>query len=553
MKTLKNKLCILFSAILAVACGVFGVSALQPQKAEAEATPAVTIESNNLSYSDSLYLIYAVSNEGFDRKQNQIQLLFWEEPQEEYTYGTQDSVVTTNDKATVKGKDCLIYYSRGLAAKEMTTDLYARAYVNIDGMAYYSEVSKFSVWDYVYTMRDYNTVDSTTDTLFTKMLDYGAQAQLKFNHKTDKLANTPYYKITVENGTLANGNTLGRYFTGESVTMTANPAPEGKVFFYWRDSAGTIVSREASYTISASAHESYTAVYMDADSTAWSQGLSFSLKLGGASYTVTGIGTCTDLALSIPAMYNDKPVTAISSSAFQNKTTITSVVIPDSVTTIGDYAFRDCTSLTGVNIGDGVTTIAYGMFYNCSSLTSVVIPDSVISIGEYAFAHCSSLTSVIIPDSVATIGYGAFYNCTSLTSVVIPDSVTSIGSYAFSCSSLTAVYITDIEAWCNISFDDSTANPLYYAKNLYLNNELVTELVIPNTITEIKAYAFDGCSSLTSVVIPDSVTSIGNYAFEYCSSLTSVVIPDSVTSIGERAFYNCSRLATVYYGGTASE
>ena len=80
------------------------------------------------------------------------------------------------------------------------------------------------------------------------------------------------------------------------------------------------------------------------------------------------------------------------------------------------------------------------MFLGCSSLTSVVIPDSVTSIGERAFSGCSSLTSIVIPDSVTSIGGSAFYECSSLTSVVIDDSVTSIGGWAFyNCSSLTNI------------------------------------------------------------------------------------------------------------------
>lgn len=116
----------------------------------------------------------------------------------------------------------------------------------------------------------------------------------------------------------------------------------------------------------------------------------------------------------------------------------------------------------------------------------------VKTICEKAFNNNDNITSVIIPDSVTSIGWGSFLSCDSLTSVVIPDCVTSIGTWAFyNCSSLTSLYITNIEAWCNISFGSYHANPLYYAKNLYLNNELVTELVIPDTITEIKQYAIN--------------------------------------------------------------
>ena len=104
-----------------------------------------------------------------------------------------------------------------------------------------------------------------------------------------------------------------------------------------------------------------------------------------------------------------------------------------------------------------------------------------------------------------------------MTSVTIPDSVTSIGDSAFcDCTGLTSVYITDLAAWCGISFGSSNANPLYFAHNLYLNNELVTALVIPEGVTRIGNDAFYGCTSLTSVIIPDSVTSIGSWAFSGC-------------------------------------
>ncbi len=244
----------------------------------------------------------------------------------------------------------------------------------------------------------------------------------------------------------------------------------------------------------------------------------------------------------------------IPSSVTCNGTTYT-------VTSIGEYAFDNCTGLTSVTIPNSVTSIGEYAFHNCSGLTSTIYTGTIaqwcgISFGG-GFANplmCShsltiggsEVTNLVIPNGVTEIKQYAFDYCTGLTSVTIPNSVTSIGNYAFNCTGLTStIYTGTIAQWCNISFGNYEANPLNRSHSLTIGGSEVTNLVIPNGVTEIKQYAFGGCRGLTSVTIPNNVTSIGDGAFESCSGLTSVTIPNSVTSIGNAAFYECTGLTSV--------
>ncbi len=219
-------------------------------------------------------------------------------------------------------------------------------------------------------------------------------------------------------------------------------------------------------------------------------------------------------------------VTKIGPSAFNGRRDLKSIVIPDGVISIGERAFNDCKNLTSVTIGSGVK-----------------------SIGNYAFYDCNGLTSVTIPNSVTTISGSAFSDCKTLISVTIGSGVKSIEKDAFSaCYALRYVHISDLSAWCKIDFA-SDANPVWYAKKLYLNGKLVTQLTIPQGVTKITR-AFSGCDSLTSVTITNSVTSISAYAFNGCDGLKSVTIPNSVTSIGNFAFSRCDGLTSVYCHAT---
>ena len=212
---------------------------------------------------------------------------------------------------------------------------------------------------------------------------------------------------------------------------------------------------------------------------------------------------------SLDGSYKIKENTkVICNDAFWGCTSLSCIVIPNSVTYIGDDAFS-MTALSSVVIPNSVTSIGKGTFWNCTFLSSIVIPNSVTSIEKQAFDGCTSLSSIVIPDSVTDIGESAFSSCTSLSGVVIPNSVKSIGESAFSsCTSLSGI-------------------------------------VIPNSVKSIGYRMFSSCTSLSSIVIPNSVTSIGDSAFWDCTSLFSIIIPDSVTSIGSCAFSNCSSLSNI--------
>ena len=211
--------------------------------------------------------------------------------------------------------------------------------------------------------------------------------------------------------------------------------------------------------------------------------------------------------------------------------------------------------MVSINFLIASTTSVDGIWYNFNSSTNT----AQVTYQGTTYSNVSNeySGSVVIPSTVeynsviytvTSIGDNAFRGCSNLTAVSIPESVTSIGTNAFWNTQVSSIYISNLEAWCNMSFAaGGGAAPTFTNFNyyLYLNHSLITNLVIPNGITKIKDYAFCYCSSITSVTIPNGVTSIGNQAFLQCGNLQNITIPNSVTSIGGSAFSYCTSLNSI--------
>ena len=183
-----------------------------------------------------------------------------------------------------------------------------------------------------------------------------------------------------------------------------------------------------------------------------------------------------------------------------------------------DY-FRDNKEISTFNelkFFTNVTKIDAQAFQNCTRLHQITLPDNCISTGTYTFDGCYNLAHITISNNFKKFEFESFQGCLGLKKNSIPN----------------------IGTWCDIEFESDNSNPLYYARNLYLNEELVTDVVIPENITAINDMAFSRCTSIENVIIPNSVLSIGYDAFAY-SSLSNVTIGEGVTSIGYNAFHSC--------------
>ena len=301
--------------------------------------------------------------------------------------------------------------------------------------------------------------------------------------------------------------------------------------------------------------------------------------------TITGYsGNAT--ALYIPDEIDGHEVVAIGDSAFEDRTDLRTVMIPDSVTEIGSCAFNNCTNLSNVTLSQnlkymegrafgscekitkieipkslewcGSTLYDYGPFGDCTGLKTVIFENGTTKILGHLFEKCTGLEEINIPNTVTVIENSAFSGCTKLEQVNFSNKLTKIESYGFSdCTSLKKITVPDsINSIGNSIFQNCTSltevhlsNALKeISPNTFNGCKKLTTINFPSTLTTIGDSAFYGCESLPEAILPSGVEKIESNAFKNCKSLKKAVVPDTVSSIGSSAFYGCEALTDITLG-----
>ena len=238
------------------------------------------------------------------------------------------------------------------------------------------------------------------------------------------------------------------------------------------------------------------------------------------------------------------------------------VVIPETVEfgsqhyvvdSIGEWAFNACSGLMSVKLPEKLRVIGRLAFVDCYGLTSISFPASLKVIGDGAFQNCDGLTSLSFPEGMTQIGDGAFQRCGRLETLFFPSTMKSIdwgvfcesheneyGGGECTCDSIRRIEIKGIATWFNSNrFTERNHHVAAPYADLYVNGDLLTDIVLPDTMARIRPALFYGCKKLHSVVFPNNLKVIDDCAFENCTGIENLELPQGLDSIKSSAFSRC--------------
>ena len=179
--------------------------------------------------------------------------------------------------------------------------------------------------------------------------------------------------------------------------------------------------------------------------------------------------------------------------------------------------------------GCPVTTIESNAFSGCCGLTNVSMPDGIASIGEFAFSECGRLNEIVVPNSVTNIGSGCFAGCTNLVSMTLPFIGEQRGN-------------SDLDGRFGFIFGVTASDGLTEVGSRYIPSSLRRVVITDETV--VSRSAFDQCAMLTNIELNEGVCDIGQWALAWCN-LTNMIIPNSVTNMGMGVFACCGKLESV--------
>ena len=233
-----------------------------------------------------------------------------------------------------------------------------------------------------------------------------------------------------------------------------------------------------------------------------------------------------ELSKAEAAAVTSLKVDGAENTVFYNNTTITSFdefQYFTGIETIESKAFYNCQSLKSIVLPNSITQIMSNGFYNCKELEFVDLPENLLSISDLAFAY-TKLKTIFIPKNVTTIQTRAFMSCNSLQTIAVDEENTKFKAGVG--------YNVIVESGTTVKVGSKYSQ-------------------IPEGVTGISMYAFNGLTGLTTITIPSTVTSVGLSSFAGCTNLKSVVSKnENPPTMGNNAFssINANCVLTVPYG-----